>query len=91
MFHPSYRTEKNREKIINALQSTGEALDAEAAARVAADTAKGLEQLTAWKRNQEPKGLPLPAVIEALSEVANMTAEEEARLNAIILAELAGG
>jgi hypothetical protein len=58
-----------------------EQIDREAAAIVA-------RSLAGWK--QEPVELPVDAVIEALRELANMTAEEEARLNQIILDQEAG-
>jgi hypothetical protein len=46
--------------------------------------------LAEWGAKQEPPELPVDAVIEALRELANMTAEEEARLNQIILDQEAG-
>jgi hypothetical protein len=58
-----------------------ERIDREAAAIVA-------RSLAEWK--QKPVELPMDAVIEALRELANMTAEEEARLNQIILDQEAG-
>jgi hypothetical protein len=55
-------------------------IQAESAAIVA-------RSLAEW---QKPAGLPMDAVLDALNELANMTAEEEALLNQIILDEEAG-
>jgi hypothetical protein len=46
--------------------------------------------LAEWRAKQEPVELSVDAVIEALRELANMTPEEEARLNQIVLDEEAG-
>jgi hypothetical protein len=54
-------------------------------------TAEVLASLQAWHaENDKPAGLPMDAVLDALNELANMTAEEEALLNQIILDEEAG-
>jgi hypothetical protein len=83
----SHHTLKSQRNIINT-QQTGEAVQTP---YVIDRTAEVLADLAAWHaENDKSVELPVDAVIEALQELLNMSAEEEARLNQIILDEEAG-